>query len=172
MRIAAYMRSCEARDELRARTLRNLAATDWGEPVHVEMDVSTLPNPRDRIILTAQLLLRGAVADGPDFILFLEDDLEFNDHLRHNLVNWAPLRSAGPHFFGSLFNPNLTMLGGDERQAYFVTDPPLTYGSQAFLMSLETAAYVVERWHESQAPGDVRMVQLAGRLSSIYYHTP
>src|SRR5688572_11659252 len=108
MKIAAHMISCQERQPVREQTLQNLRATDWSEPVYLEIDEALYDRRQDRQEHTAFRLLEKASHGDADFILFLEDDLLFNRHLKHNVKEWAPLRSLPPngYFFASLYNPN------------------------------------------------------------------
>jgi len=174
MHITAYMLSCPAREGMRIQTLANLAVTDWGEPAIVEIDQTTHPRLQDRQTETAFRLLQHALADGPDFFLFLEDDLDFNRALRHNLERWCPLMQAAPggHFFASLYNPNVRALDQDDGNAFFVADPNSVYGSQAFVVSAATARHLVDKWEDHIGMQDIKMSRLAAQVTSIYYHRP
>src|SRR5947207_1532362 len=109
MRIAAYMLSCRERALVRRETIERLGVTDWGEPPHVVLDEASCERPQERQARNARSLLARAIADGPDYLLFLEDDLEFNRYLRRNLASWMPLAATPPggHFFGSVYNPGV-----------------------------------------------------------------
>jgi hypothetical protein len=174
MNIVAYMLSCPEREAIRAQTIANLAATDWPSAPVVELDQSAAGRRQERQEQTALRMLQRAIIDRPEYTLFLEDDLQFNRHLCHNLERWHPLRAteAGLPFFGSLYNPTIGELERNERQAYFIANPECVYGSQAFLLSLETARYVVDHWSEIAGMQDIKISRLAARLSPVYYHTP
>jgi len=173
-RTTAYVLSCPDREELRRQTIANLLATDWHAEPEIEIDQTTCERRQERQERTALRLLQKAVADGSDFILFLEDDLDFNQHLRHNLQRWYPFVSALPrrHFFASLYNPNVRPLMLDSRRAFFVADPRTVYGSQAFLLSQTTARYITEHWSDVIGMQDMKMSRLAARVCPTYYHTP
>jgi hypothetical protein len=168
------MLSCPDREQLRAQTLLNLRATDWNDDATVEIDRTTFERRQERLEHTALQLLRRAIEDGPGFLLFLEDDLYFNRYLRHNLERWAPFKMASPdqHFFASLYNPNVRALARRRERAFFVAAPDAVYGSQAFLMSLTTARYVVNHWDEEIGMQDVRIPRLIGLHCPVYYHIP
>ena len=123
---------------------------------------------------TARRLLEQAIADQAELILFLEDDLEFNRHLRHNLENWSPARDLGPdsHFFASLYNPSIRERKVCLDEAWFMADPDYVYGSQAFLLSTATARYQVQHWLEVPGAADIKMSRLAAPVCAIYYHQP
>jgi hypothetical protein len=174
MRIAAYMLSCRERALVRQETQERLAATDWSDPPRLEIDCTTLERREARQEHTARLLLRRAIKEAPDFVLFLEDDLEFNRHLRYNLEHWFPLEhmERGGCFFGSLYNPNVCDLERRPDLAFFIANPNAVYGSQAFMFSLATAQYIEAHWEDVIGMQDIKMSRLAARLSPIYYHMP
>ena len=172
MILKAVMISCWERDAVRMETLRNLAATDWGEPVHVQMDVSTKQRWQERQEETALAAVRHAAGNGADYTLFLEDDVECNRHLRRNLEAWWPLQSRKLHF-ASLYNPNIRELRSDAARNYFEADPEAVYGSQAVVMSLAAAAYLAVHWWEVEGMSDIKMSRLAAQMGSpLFYHTP
>src|SRR5258708_24277544 len=145
MQIKAYMLSCPQREAMRSRSLANLEATEWGEASIVEVDQHTHERLQQRQTETACRLLQRSVEEGAEFFLFLEDDLDFNSNLRHNLEHWYPLSQVGPggHFFASIYNPNVRALELDEDKAFFIADPTSVYGSQAFMFSGTTATHIV-----------------------------
>jgi hypothetical protein len=174
MNISAYILSCPDRVQMREQTLLNLAATDWHGEAWVEIDDTSCERRQERQEITARKTLEKAVADGPDFILFLEDDLQFNRYLRHNLLHWAPLLEAKSeaNFFASLYNPMVLPMEVHYDRAFFRAHPDSVYGSQAFLLSLHTAHYIAQHWPEIPGMQDIKMSRLASRLCPIFYHTP
>jgi hypothetical protein len=174
MHIVAYMMSCAERDLTRAQTLANLRLTDWGDEARVEMDQGRYERNQARQEDTAYNLLRRAIADQSPLILFLEDDLEFNSHLRHNLAHWLPVHEMSPsgYFFGSLYNPSVQPRWTNPGAAYFVAEPEAVYGSQAFLLSMATAEHIADHWGDVIGGQDIKMSRLAAQVSLIYYHVP
>ncbi|MBV9547965.1 MAG: hypothetical protein JOY61_26625 [Chloroflexi bacterium] len=174
MDIRAYMLSCPEREQVRESTLASLAGTDWGEAPVIELDRSEFARPEERQTQTALRLLERAVMDTAELFLFLEDDLQFNVHLRHNLTHWYPLESlnSSPLFFGSLYNPNIWELERVSSLNFFVAHPDFVYGSQAFVLSREMARYIIEHWSEVIGMQDIKMSRLAARLARIHYHSP
>ena len=170
--LKAVMISCRERDGVRRETLRQLAGTDWGEEVHVQMDVSTKKIKQQRQAETSMAAVRHAAGSGADYTLFLEDDVECNRHLRRNLEAWWPLQKRKLHF-ASLYNPNIRELRSDAARNYFEADPEAVYGSQAVVMSRAAAAYFTVHWWEIEGMGDIKMPRLAARLGRpLYYHRP
>ena len=171
--IMAVMISCAARDQLRGQTLRNLAATDWGgRRVRVQLDASTAVRKQVRQEETSRAALRAALQEKHDYILFLEDDLQFNRHILWNLRHWAPLQ-RGEITLAGLYAPPINFFQKNEEENWFIADPNTIYGSQAFLVSRKTASYLVEHWREIEGMQDIRMSRLAAQLGKpIYYYTP
>lgn len=140
MNLAACMLSCPEREQLRNQTLSNLRRAGWTADVILEIDGTTFTRRQERQEQSALRLLRQAARADADFILFLEDDLDFNAHLTHNLECWQPTnqRDSGAHFFGSLYNPNVYARSWDPERAYFIAEPEAVYGSQAFILAKPT----------------------------------
>ncbi len=172
--IVAYMVSCQARDSVRAGTLERLAATDWLGEVAVVLDEVQAERAQERQERTSRRLLEIAAAEGVGFVLFLEDDLDFNEHLRHNLTHWTPLLSAGPdgQLLGSLYDPGVRALSWDHDRAFSIADPELVYGSQAFLLSRATVLDVLAGWDSVPGMQDIKISRLAAAAGPIYYHRP
>ncbi len=171
-KIQAVMISCPERNEIRARTLDSLRQTDWREPVRVEMDESKDTNYRRRQTRCAfRALTRGLEANA-DFILFLEDDLEFNRHLRHNLLHWSPLRTRTVGL-ASLYNPHAHELACDVTHRARMVAPKDVFGSQAFLISRPALELIIRDWGRVSGMQDIRISRLAGRLCpAVFYHAP
>ena len=167
------MISCPERTELLGRTLEDFAQTDWDiASVHVQIDIETGADHRGRQTKTALCALQWSLGTGADYILFLEDDLSFNRHLRHNLERWAPLRNREVALAG-LYNPNLRESAYDLRNQAVVVAPQSIFGSQAFLLSRAAVAYVVRHWDQVEGMQDIRISRLAGRLRNpVLYHCP
>lgn len=173
-RVSAYMLSCVARDPVRAATLERLAATDWSGEVVVVLDESVAERPQDRQEQTARRLLEQAAADLAGFVLFLEDDLEFNEHLEHNLAHWEPLKAADPdrHLMASLYDPGVAAISWDREHAFSIAHPELVYGSQAFLLSRATVGIVLAGWDTLPGMQDIKISRLAAAVGPIHYHRP
>ena len=148
MTMAAYLLSCAQREPVRQRTLDSLRAAGWDSPVHLQIDSSRAERPQERQCETAHTMLQRAIADAPDRILYLEDELEFNRHLEHNRAVWAPFAALPPdaHFFGSLYNPTIRAADRCDDCNFFVAAPEAVYGSQAIVLSLPTARLLAEQW--------------------------
>jgi|SRR5271165_1153812 len=173
--LRAYMASCVARDELRARTLASLNATDWNGVLTVEFDDPQLPTPLERAAELARRILRSAAKQNEEIFLFLEDDLDFNRHLLHNLAAWTPLRhyTAGSHFYASLYNPGVRFMRSFPNSAYGEASASSVLGSQSLILSRATARYVVTCWGVERGPfADCKVARLAGRVCPLFFHLP
>ncbi|HKD08946.1 MAG TPA: hypothetical protein VKB79_23790 [Bryobacteraceae bacterium] len=172
--VKAYILSCPDREEMRLQTIRNLAATDWFDEPEVEIDRTTCERRQERQERTALSLLQRAIDSKHELILFLEDDLDFNRRIRHNLENWYPLSRWRPSmpFFASLYNPGVGLLTKSPQRSFCVANPNGVFGSQAFLMSSGAARYITEHWWDVIGMQDIKMSRLAARLCPIYYHSP
>jgi hypothetical protein len=174
-RTTARMISCPQRAEVLAATLRGWRASDWESDPELEMDRGDEPDLLARIARTWRQALGRAVEAGDDYCLFMEDDIEPNRFLRHNLERWLPLRSAQPDgpFFGSLYWCQQPALSRHDRHHFMVAAPKAVWGSQAVIMSRGTARYVFEHWdEEATRHHDLRMPRLAARAAMIYFHVP
>jgi glycosyltransferase involved in cell wall biosynthesis len=173
--LQAFMASCDERREVCDRTLARFAITDWGEPPVVVIDRAAHERVLDRMNDTSRRVLERAVAEADDIFLYLEDDLEFNRSLRHDLEHWPPLvdRLAGDHFFGSLYNPDVVAVASQQDpRSFTVAEPDKVYGSQAFVLSVATARWILDHWDDVPGLPDIRFSRLAARRSPIYYHRP
>ncbi len=173
IRIGAVMISCSDRKELRSQTLENLAKTDWnGSPLHVEFDELEHDDRRQRQTACAYSALQRGLEINLDYILFLEDDLDFNLHLRHNLEQWRPLK-AGKVTLASLYNPRIREMACDLKSNARIIAPHSVFGSQAFLISKEATKHIVRHWKTVEGMQDIKISRLAGRLKKlVFYHAP
>lgn len=70
-------------------TLDSIARSDWGEAVELFVqDNDITGDPRYCQTENYRRLLERVVAEAPDYALILEDDVQVNRYLRHNLEHW------------------------------------------------------------------------------------
>jgi ADP-heptose:LPS heptosyltransferase len=171
--IKACMISCPEREAVRLQTLRSLAASDWGEaPAFVQLDANKVVCPQERQRRNAWLALTRCLDLQAEYVLFLEDDLEFNRYIRHNLSHWEPLQ-RGDVTLGSLYNPKLPAIDAQPEKHCAVMSPAIIFGSQAFILSRETLEHVVAHWDEIEGLQDIKMSRLASQLGKpLLYHMP
>lgn len=172
-RIAAFLMSCRERSRVRARTATAFAATDWGAAFEEILDDGACPDRVRSINHTWRRLLARAQEEGSDFCLLLEDDLDFNLHLKCNLSRWLPLVRAWADrpFFGSLYNPQRSYLLRDAAEQFIVAEPWGFWGTQAIVLSRVTVSYVLRAWDESLA-ADLMLARAAARVAPLYQHIP
>ena len=134
MTFGAVMISCPDRDAVREQTLESLTESDWADAhVHVEMDKTQFERRQERQEHTALMALQQGQELDADYLLFLEDDLIFNRHLRFNLECWAPLRQKAVSL-ASLYNPGVRERERCAVESWLVADPDSIFGSQAFTL--------------------------------------
>jgi hypothetical protein len=174
MKLAVLLMSCPERTEVRASTLESFRRTDFGLEPEVILDDRTAPEIIRGITATWQRMLRRALELPAEYYLLLEDDLEFNPHLRHNLLAWSPLRASESRlaFYASLYNPLRGHLRRDDARRYFIADPRDVWGSQALVLSRGSVGYMLRFWDQAEGAADMKMAQLAARVGPIYYHVP
>ncbi len=155
------------------QTLENLARTDWGRrPVHIQLDRKTSADRLQNILDTGYLALAHGLQTEAAWLLFLEDDLDFDIHLWHNIAAWWPFQS-GRITLVSLYNPGVRSVFTDPRNGCFEAHPHYIYGSHALLLARCTAEFILTHWGEAPAPLDIRISRLAARLQRpLYYHVP
>ena len=172
--ITAYIVTCAERRAVLEATLTRFRSTDWGSDPELQIDDGAAPNKLARIHATWLKVLEKVAAGAADIALILEDDLDFNRHLRHNLTRWGPLLDRVAHlpFFGSIYNPDRPALWRPAGQSYFIVQPAQMWGAQAVLVSRKTAAYFLAHWSEEHGAADLRMPRLAAQLAPVYLHAP
>ncbi len=171
MRIAPVIITCPERAQLLVQTLAYFCETDWPGRPHVQMDDSHAGDRRARLTRNAQCGLEWFLAESDaKFALLLEDDLEFNLHLRWNLERWSPIVD-GSLRFGSLYNPGIRRLG--DGNGYFLADPEACYGGQACVLSRDAVFVALRNWETVVGMHDIklpRIISSAGHC--LYYHQP
>lgn len=175
VKLNAYMTSCRARDQLRDRTVANLEATDWQGRLTIELDEGGPLPQMVRHTALVRRVLRRALQDPNSVFLFLEDDLEFNRSLVHNLSVWLPLSEVTPgrHFYASLYNPGVTFVRSFTKAGYAEASLRSVFGSQALVIGKATVRYLLTCWGvESWPIADVRLARLAARVCPLLYHIP
>jgi hypothetical protein len=199
--------TCPGREALQEQTLASWRQTDFPGAPLIQLDTNQHERRQERQEHNSLAALKAAIRalarervelEAPEFILFMEDDLIFNRHLRHNLERWPPLvdfaaaqkrdgttrPSPQPSpvptgegavrggFFGSLYDCTIRELERHDAAHYFIADPEAVYGSQCYVLSLPLARYLVDHWWEVPGMQDIKMSRLAARQGPIYYHTP
>jgi len=169
----ACMTTCAERESTRRQTLANLARTDWGNrPVHLQLDVRRTDNRVENITHTAWLALQAALDSKADYVLYLEDDLDFNRHLTHNLFSWERVQNR-QLTLATLYNSGFTEIGWDIPPRAFAFDSRNMMGAQALLMARSAVEFMLEHWFEGPSPVDLKVGSLAFRMGRpVLCHTP
>lgn len=186
MKIVSTMITCPARDELCAQSLASLAASDWGEIPFILRDDESGSSERTRVYTLRALewFLRETDAD---ILLFLEDDILLNVHLRWNVEHWEPLLD-GSLWLGTLYSPRQpdkddgysdgSRWRGKGKNYALGTG---AYGAQAFVISRPGAEIITRGWAQAgtpehppdRCPSDFKMVfPIAGAGHYVHYHVP
>lgn len=193
MKFIPVIITCPGREAMLEQTLASWRQTDFGkvEPL-IQMDTNQHERKQERQEHNSLAALKLAIQTlamnrtdltAPEFILFMEDDIIFNRHLRHNLENWAPIRRHVANqekihtvqeeaFFASLYDCTIREIVRVPEENYFIADPDAVYGSQCYVVSVPLARCFVEHWWEVPGMQDIKMSRLAARLCPIHYHTP
>ncbi|HXU80703.1 MAG TPA: hypothetical protein VN914_04860 [Polyangia bacterium] len=175
MKIVAHVLTCPERAPVLRNTLASLRASDWGEEPRVLENRDQHRDGRVRIQRGTRAVLERALAEGAEAILYLEDDLVFNRHLRRNLEAWAPLAAAAPDapFYGTLFRPpGIPVLEGGALANTARLPAERTFGNLALVLSRATMRHALEHWDEEVLEADAKLARLAGRLGPLWLHTP
>lgn len=173
MRWCTYMISCAARAHDRALTLASLAASDWRQEPIVILDDGQGQSPLARMIRTWARALAQAANCRADLVLLIEDDLRFSSHLLASLENWLPLVRHGRYFFASLYDNSWPLFHLQEGPNYAVASAEFFWGSQALVMTPETASVIVRSLDRLKTPYiDERMGKLAAQVTAIFHHRP
>lgn len=168
MHIAPWMLSCAERAGPRAETLARWARTDWGGPPRVHLDAGEAtgdwgrPARARRIVAAfAALLARAAAEDAAaDWLLLLEDDLDFAPHLRAALAAWPPLRDPRC-VLAALYNPCLPPAKeAPSGPTWFITPRESFTGAQALLVRPADAARALAAWDTAAGMQSARLARL------------
>lgn len=124
-------------------TLASLRESDWGEEPLVISDTTKHYDPKISQTNTAFQILQEAMKHEWDYLVFCEDDVLFNKHLRNNLDNWTPVK-YGMCLVGSLYQGDVPakVYGGD----YGLYDATLIGGSQAVVVKRCWLPVLLDMW--------------------------
>lgn len=175
--IQSVMISCDSRYKIREETLDNLYSTDWDYPISVVLDKDYISVDKyeemlktERQVIASFNALKIALLSDSDWIVFMEDDLIFNRHIKHNIMSWEPIKNNYLNF-GSLYTPNNNRCSIEEGEFYYKADCLKLYGSQFYIMSRQAVRWAVDHWHEEIGLQDIKLTRLS-RGKSIYYYSP
>ncbi len=170
-RIDAVVLSNPGHGEACSRTLENLEETDWDEmPYSVEIEDGTDAEPL--LGRSGRIRLLEKARSGPDYLLLLDGNLEFNRHFRHNLTRWAPVRN-GVADLASVYNPGVREIACDWGSNLRLAEArPATDGT-AWLVSCAALKHTLQGRPKYNNPPSVGLSRLFGRPKlPIFYHAP
>jgi hypothetical protein len=149
------------------RTLENLARTDWNSaPVYVDAagDSSTTSSWID--------LFKRALESSVEFLLVLQGELLFNNHLQHNLSTWRPLRNREVAL-ASLYNPQVNEAAYDFANNTRLVTGHQSFAGEAVILSVESAKFIMDRAKRIGNIADVDFARVATALKRpVLFHAP
>lgn len=161
--------TCPARSAILSKTLQSYATADFTYPAQVFTDSQKLS---DKTVSQTQNAFRAltymlGLVDW-NWLLFAEDDVEFNQHIEHNLRYW-PERVTGDVQCGKLYS--CAHYDGVHSGLVPADDVIKLGGSQGILLSRAFVLRVVQKWAqcESGIMQDLRLFRLADR---VHVHQP
>lgn len=153
--------TCPARHESLAKTLQSYAEADFSFPPIVVSDAGHSSDPTFSQMGNSFFAINKMLNLPWEWMLFAEDDVEFNRHIEHNLKTWDLLKT-GKVTFARLY-------GADNHE--LVPDYMQIGGSQGLFFSRDAALKIVANWHNfpSSFMQDLRMFRT---IREIYTHQP
>jgi hypothetical protein len=175
--ISSVMISCDARTTIREQTLKDLSETDWDWPIKLIIDkdyISSIEydrvDSRQRQTIASLEAIKVALSLNSKYVVFMEDDLIFNKFIKHNILNWMPIKNEILNF-GSLYTPNNNRCSIEDGKNWYIADCLKLYGSQFFIMSRLAAQWSIDHWNKIEGMQDIKLTRLA-RGKPIYYYDP
>lgn len=103
-----FMLTCPERQRIRHATLASLGSSDWRSDFSLVIDPDqTQPTGPPRLMENFRRAFVAAGQSRARCVLIVEDDINFNEHLEHNVRKWLPLLAL--HKIGSLYRTSLSM---------------------------------------------------------------
>jgi hypothetical protein len=157
--------TCPKRKESLGATLRSYYLADFVYDPAIFCDVGLHADPRLSQAANSLQAITEMLGLPWDWLLFAEDDVEFNRHIEHNLKSWASLNDHGMSVV-KLYS--VTPHDGYEG---FVPDCRKIGGSQGLVFSRAAAQKIVQNWGNFPVTymQDLRMFQT---LCAVYVHQP
>jgi hypothetical protein len=174
MQFSTFVMSCAARQAELERTMERLRASGWPETPEVVLDDGVGEQAIDRIHRTWQRMIRRTAESKGTYALLLEDDVVFGKWFPHNLLSWKLLHEPAPSgaFYASLYNPSRPFIINRPEERFLVAAPGYVWGSQALVMTPQTARFIAANWDTAPGNPDQRMPRIAARVTPIYMHVP
>jgi hypothetical protein len=173
LKLIVAMVSCAQRAVLSAQTLQHLTHRGWpADKVLLTLDERRFTDQTENLTHTAWRAFRAALDAEPDYLLYLEDDIVFNDYFFENLSRWGPLARRELHI-GGFCNYGLREVAWDVQGCAYLVHPKKIMGSQAVLLSRQMLRYALEHWFEGPPEVDLKLGFLAAQAQQpFFYHCP
>lgn len=178
-----HLLTCAPRKQSCMDTLIRLAHTDWPVKPHVHVDEGTEDGSapwgtsgRARRLTGAFATMLRAVLSAPgaedEWLLFLEDDLDFHPQLAALVGSWEALQDT-ECVLASLFNPSIRANPSFPATARaFAALPAAFLGAQALLIRRATAVAALEAWAGLSGMTSQRLAQVSGQYRPLWIHQP
>ena len=176
-----HLLTCPARVASVTATLASWKRTDWAGTPRIYYDGAPEREGEPwgsaarahRLTKAFAFMLRQVLATGGDeneWLLFLEDDLEFHPRLGSLMAEWQALDDPRCGL-ASLFNPSLPAdaARGTLPRA-FAAAPANFLGAQALLLRRYAAQRALDRWDLAPGLTSQRLVRLFGGEGPIWVH--
>lgn len=166
-----------------AATLRNWQRTDWGAAPQVHHDPAPeradepwgTPARSRRVTEAFAAMLRTVIEEpGADdeWLLLLEDDLEFHPRIARLTLQWAGLRDP-LCVLASLFNPSLrARTDAPVLPDAFAANPKSFSCAQALFLRRGAARRALEKWNDATGMQAQRLAAILGVEGPIWVHRP
>lgn len=165
--------SCPDRHESLAETIRSWDATDWPGRPSIVMDLLDSPARSLSMVFNSQRLLAEFLSGWGEYLLFIEDDVEFNQFLFHNLQTWQPLTSRSLAIGSIYHSPDCAPAHQIISHDTFAADLKTVGGSQALLIRRDAVERSLQRWDEFLGMNqDLRIFHALADREQLICHMP
>lgn len=178
-----HLLTCQQRKQSCLDTLLRFSRTGWPADPCVHVDYAPLDEAEvwgtsaraPRLPNAFAQMLREALAvpgDEREWLLFLEDDLDFHPRLAAHVASWSALQDR-ECVVASLFNPSIRANANFPPTARaFAAQPAAFLGAQALLVRRGTAAAALAAWAGLSGMTSQRLAQMSGEYRPLWIHKP
>ena len=175
-----HLLTCAARISTCAQTLARWARTDWPGSPHVYVGAGTdeawgrFTRTDRRRDAFAAMVRSALVKPGEEqqWLLFLDDDLDFHPHLASHLEAWEPLRDRRSGM-ASVFNPSVRAATNlKPLRNSFAAEPQSFVAEQALLLRRCAAKQAVAHWNERPSLTSQRLNCVLQKWQPFWVHKP